>query len=637
MTIVPDPVDPHHDSSGRTRVRRRRRSARSETRSSLPPGLNSEWARPLAAFSVVGLLVPIHLRGIPPVVSLVLGALALALALGAVAVWGKFSRPLLRQGYLWCLAAGLLWTVVSAIRSPFPAPAASDLLRILTGAAAFTVGAFVLDTPFLRRSAFAVLALTTAAMAVTDLMGYGVRWQESTGTHFDATSLSRFGSHETTGTLLSLALPILVAFSVAASTDERLRMLAVASTFAVGFAWISVRCRSAWVGGTVAIAWVLALAAWQNRRHGRRREPTSPLMRWLMSPLPLVLLLWVGLIATGGLSGALSDRLRKAMNLVGPSMVSRLELWKAGASMATEQPWWGFGLGAYLVRQGEWSHRGQPSWEVLKRGGDLSNVAHNYTVQWAADTGWVGVGLLALGVASVLALAGRTVFQGEDRDDRTWGYGVQGAVLGAVATSMGSPAFHIGFVWCLLCLMAGIGCGPGLLRSDGPRWRIALLTVVVAMGTWGAAGMARRWATVPRAEPGIWELNVDAPGGIRPGEVVEWKASFRDAKGAVRSTFPGTRWDAPRWVVVSKSGAEETRTPAGEVPLANLEVRGVPVNSSLGHASLRVRIPDQLPGTTAELWVVGRFRDVDSNDYEALSVVTVERPGKPVETRSVRP
>jgi hypothetical protein len=306
--------------------------------------------------------------------------------------------------------------------------------------------------------------------------------------------------------------------------------------------------------------------------------------------------------------------------------------------MASEQPWWGFGLGAYLVRQGEWSHRGQPSWEVLKRGGDLSNVAHNYAVQWAADTGWVGGGLLALAVAAVVALSGRTLVGAEDRDDRTWGIGVQGAVVGAVVTSMGSPAFHIGFVWCLLCLMAGIGCGPGLLRPDGPRWRLALLVLAVGVGTVGAAGVARRWATVPRAEPGTWELNVDAPGGIRPGEVVEWKASFRDASGAVRSTFPGTRWDAPRWVVVSSAtGTEETRAPAGRIPLANLEVRGVPVNSGLGHASLRVRIPDEIPTGRVELWIVGRYRDIEGHDYEALSVVTVESPGKSATSPRVRP
>jgi len=80
--------------------------------------------------------------------------------------------------------------------------------------------------------------------------------------------------------------------------------------------------------------------------------------------------------------------------------------------------------------------------------------------------------------------------------------------------------------------------------------------------------------------------------------------------------------------VVSKTGPDETRTPAGDIPFSNLEVRGVPVRSDLGHASLRVRIPDQLPGNNAELWVVGRFRDTDGHDYEALSVVTVENGPK---------
>lgn len=633
-----DHDQPSGESSHGTRVRRRRRSRRSHDRPGPDRFEAGAWGRPLAAFGIVGLLVPVHLRGIPPTVGLVLSALALALALGSLAVWGAFPRVVARRWLAWILAAGVAWSVVAAVRAPFAAPAASDLLRILTGAAAFAVGAFVLDTPSSRRLALVVAAVLAGGMAVTDLMGYGARWQEASGTHFDASALSRFGSHETTGTVLSIVLPVLLAFAVGSSTRERVRLLALATSLVVGFAWISVRCRSAWVGGAVAVGVVLALAAWGDRSGGGGRRPESRLARWLSSPFPLMAAILVFVIAGGGLSGALGDRAQKALNLAGPTVLSRLELWRAGAAMATEQPWLGFGLGSYLVRQGEWSHRGLPAWEVLRRGGDLSNVAHNYALQWAADTGWIGVLLLLAGVTSVLVLAWRTRAEAPDDSDRIWGTGVFATVMGASVTSLASPAFHIGFVWCLACLLCGIAAGPGLLRPEGRRGRFgvtAIAIVLVVVGMWVAA---RRWSSVPGPQRGIWELTVDAPGGIRPGEVVEWRASFRDSRGNVRSTFPGTRWDPPRWVSVGGSGAAQTRETTGTIPVENLEARGIPVRSDLGHAVLRVRIPDALPGgSPRELWVVGRYRDTDGNEYEALSVVTIAPSGPGMGSGRPRP
>ena len=126
----------------------------------------------------------------------------------------------------------------------------------------------------------------------------------------------------------------------------------------------------------------------------------------LIGPALIVVLAFAGLLTFSQLAPLVSQRAATLSHALDDTSLSdRLHRWRAACRMASERPVAGWGLGAWLVMQGRWTHQGDDVPEVLASGTGHSNLAHNFWVQWAAETGGVGLGLHVALVAAFFAFS----------------------------------------------------------------------------------------------------------------------------------------------------------------------------------------------------------------------------------------
>jgi O-antigen ligase len=449
-----------------------------------------------------------------------------------------------------------LWTGVALFLTPplYRTMAGGELLRVVAGTVAFFVAAYGLEA---RERGVAVTGLLFLGclIALGDFARLGstaeIGQLARSGNH----SASVFGTHESVGSLLALLFPVALATALLADLDEKPRWAAYAGVLILGFAWIVARCRSAWIGGGIALLTLLILAWRASLRDPRRRPRTTRDMvrDALGSPLPLIVgaLLVMGI--GGGLATFLSQRAATFVNIKEDSSFQvRKTMWEGGAQMAAQKPVLGWGLGTYPILQGYWTHLGHEDWNVLVNGADHSDIAHNFYVQWAAEAGGVGLALHVAAVASWLLLAlrgavGRTLAPGE----KAILLGTSAAALGACVDAIASPAYQFHGVYAVLWALMGLGSGA-LGEREPQGARVGALPWIVA-GALGllAAGAVPLWgrsliAQADKEPRGTFNVVSDPPGPkLLPGQSVTLRAVFTDSAGKEASTSPGTTWEVP--------------------------------------------------------------------------------------------
>lgn len=440
--------------------------------------------------------------------------------------------------------------------------ATTELLRALLCAGVYLAAAFALRTSDLPALAWGVLALGTGVCAI-DLIGWGAR----TNALHSVGNSSVFGNHESIGSFLLLLLPVALSFALNRDVDDKARLGGQVVSLVVGAGLLLARTRAAWIGAAAALVTLSVLYAVARPALLRRSQARGRVDRFsYLFPLALVALGFGTLIVMGNVLPLVSQRAATFARIRDDSsLADRLHRWRSAARMTAERPVTGWGLGTWPPLQGRWTHQGDDTGEVLQNGTGHQNLAHNFWVQWASETGATGLALhVAFVVAVVVAGAGALKRSGGgaiSTANAALAAGCLASVVGGAVDALGSPAYNFPGVSALWWLWMGVGLaalrplargregGDGLAPAAQPLRRVAwagaaeagllAAALVLAAGHLSAAGATGTPRGTLRVSA---QLLGPAPGGGDTGTVVLWTASFIGAAGKERPTMPGTVW-----------------------------------------------------------------------------------------------
>lgn len=451
--------------------------------------------------------------------------------------WQDDLRVAARRGPNPLLLALLAWCALSLTVSPYRAYAAAEMLRVLLCAGVYFTAAYGLRADQLRPAVGFVLC-GGVGIALYGFIEFGTRG----GSAIEGV----FGNHENLGSFLMVLLPVALALALDRAGEERGRIGAQAAAVVLGGALLLARTRSAWIGGAVALVTLSLLFA--------RFAPVRLTARnryLVISPLLIVAAAFALLIGMGQIAPLVSARAATLARVQDDgSFTDRLHRWRAACRMASERPLTGWGLGIWPVVQGRWTHQGDDAPQVLARGTGHSNLAHNFWVQWAAETGVVGLTLYVGVFVAFLLSAVRALPTVPSGFRRTLLMGCIAAVTAACVDGLGAPSYNLPGVSVLPWLWMGIGIAacregqpgiPALLHS-----RPGTLIASTAAGLAAALlvlGIGYKQRLDGRSVPRGTFTVTAAPSGPVPSDArVLWTATYRDADGRALATSPGTVW-----------------------------------------------------------------------------------------------
>ncbi len=288
----------------------------------------------------------------------------------------KFAAASRRPDF-WLLAL-LVWISISSTRSlgtPWAAAAGTEALRWGAGIGlALTLGWFWRHTELAGQ----FLVTLTGVMALFGILG------GETAAHSGLAG--PYHDHQLYGSVLVLLLPFSAVFALSASS-ALWRWGSLAAGAAGTLCLLLSQTRSAWAGLTAALLVLSWL--WLSR-------PASRPPRLRVAFIPFAVLLF-GLLLAWLLAGPAAQQAamtHRAATLTALSQDgswhARLDLWRSTARMIAAHPALGIGLGRYPGTVWLWTSAAgllpplaHPS---------LSNEAHSFYGQTAAETGLIGLG-----------------------------------------------------------------------------------------------------------------------------------------------------------------------------------------------------------------------------------------------------
>ena len=355
----------------------------------------------------------------------------------------------------WLLAL-LCWLLLSAGRSletPWARVALTEALRWSAG-----IGLALALGLLLRHTRLAARFVVTLAGAVALLgMADGLRPGGGglTGPYQD---------HQLYGSVLLLLLPPAVAVALTAH-DFRWRLGGIAASGVGALCLALSQTRSAWAGALVAA--LVFGGLWLFRSGSRRRAGRSVLIT-AAALVGALLALWL-LLAPLDLRAPLTARVGTLSTLsVDQSWQERLTIWRGASRLVAAHPLYGIGLGRYPGTQWVWTQAGHPL-EPSERP-SLSEEAHDFYLQTAAETGLIGLGLYVMALAAFVFQGMRRL--GRARRHRSASHDALiiaslSLVAGQAVDALASPSWQFGeasfFFWALL------GLGMAAMRREEPE------------------------------------------------------------------------------------------------------------------------------------------------------------------------
>lgn len=498
-------------------------------------------------------------------------------------VWQKIlslgSRP-----EFWLISL-LAWALASAGRSlgtPWAAAAGTEALRWTVGIGlALALGWGLRRTEMAGQ--FAVLLL--GAMAGIGILGGGSVQGDLTGPYRD---------HQLYGSVLLLFLPLNAGVALSAKSSSW-RWGALAALTAGTLCLFLSETRGAWFG-LAAAGLVFGGLRWKLLSQQKLSLKAILEQRAALVP-PLVLLtgLFFGLVSIWLLSSPPDQKaalLARAATLLSlghdTSWQTRLALWRGTAHLVAAHPLVGIGLGRYPGAEWRWTHAG--GLLLPTEHPSLSNEAHSFYGQTAAELGLLGLGLYLTALAAFTVQAIRRLTPSRRHRRPSFGgqqlllIAVVSALAGQSVDALASPSWQ--FPEASLLFWAVLGLGLAALRRETVPAADAPLPVPLRRAArWALSGglaVALAAQILPLgllltpveayASPAGWTLNsitvtrVGSTGTVTAGSVVQFKV-------VANYTTPNSNSVAQDVTTDSSTGYSATIThttgPTGAVAFAN--------------------------------------------------------------------
>ncbi len=464
-------------------------------------------------------------------------------------VWQKISCLGSRPEF-W-LVTLLLWALVSACRSigtPWAAAAETEALRWTAG-----IGLALALGWGLRRTEMAgqFTVLLLGAMAGIGILGGGSVQGALTGPYRD---------HQLYGSVLLLLVPFNAGVALAAKSPSW-RWGALAALTAGTLCLFLSETRGTWFG-LAAAGLVFGGLRWKLLR--QQKTTLKALLQQraaLVPPAVLLLGLLFGLLSIWLLSSPPDQKaalLARAGTLFAlsrdGSWQTRLLLWRGTAHLVAAHPLFGIGLGRYPGAEWRWTHTGgvlMPSEHP-----SLTNEAHSFYGQTAAEIGLPGLALYLAALAALTALALRRLTPSRRRRHSFGGQqmlliAAVSALAGQSVDALASPSWQ--FPEASLLFWAVLGLGLASLQRDAvPAADTPLPAPLRRAGRWAFSGgltVALAAQILPMGllltpveaytEPGNWTLVsttttlVSPKGAVTPGTTLSFQvlANYKNAAG----------------------------------------------------------------------------------------------------------
>lgn len=395
-------------------------------------------------------------------------------------------NPFIVALLLWCIYSALL-PLIGGVPfgrriEPFAIP---EVLRMVFCIGVFWTAAYALRARDLRPVVVGVMTMGLL-VALYGLIRFG-----DSG-HRQMELISIFGNHEQVGSYLMLMLPVAAAFALDKSGDTKLMLAAQVTAVVLAGALLLTRTRSAWIGESVGLIMLIVLFLWKNPVKFSLQNKSA-----LIGPSVILVIGVAMLMFSSQLAPLLSQRAATMTSALSDASLSdRMHRWGAACRMAHDRPITGWGLGTFPVLQQNWTGTGDDSLVVLAHGTGHTNLAHNFWVQWQAETGAVGQFLYVAVLIAFFACVIRRLPDLQPGFRRSLAIGCIAATAAACGDMVGSPSYtfpgvsSIPWLWMGLAVAA---CRPEKRsRSDAPEalpanpawvWIVSAVTGILVAGT----------------------------------------------------------------------------------------------------------------------------------------------------------
>jgi O-antigen ligase len=379
------------------------------------------------------------------------------------------ARSLLREGALPWLLLVLLWCVVNTVWPPTNSLKFGGIMRpvaILEDLRiALCVGAFVTAGYGLRAVDIKPMALIVLAMTVA-FSFYGLANAGTAGA--DHALISVFGNHEQAGSFIMLFLPVAMAVAIDGNNGVRVGLPFQSGTVVLACTLILSRARSAWIGEIFGLLTFFTI--WFRcspiRLSGLNRTK-------FIGPALIMSMCLVVFALFGEMHPLLMARISTFANGVqDASLAERIHRWTSACRMLAERPLTGWGPGAFPVLQKVWTGSGDAPDEVLRHGTGHSNLAHNFYVQWGAETGIVGLTLYVAALVAFFLNTVRLTPKLQPGINRSLAIGSLASAVSAWGDMIGSPSYSYPAESILSWMIMGLGiaaCRAGWKGEDSGR------------------------------------------------------------------------------------------------------------------------------------------------------------------------
>ncbi len=266
-----------------------------------------------------------------------------------------------------------------------------------------------------------------------------------------------FGDHQLFGGFLMLLFPVTLVAAVTAEDPRRKIAYQVCAVLTV-VCLIMSGLRSAWLG-TLALLVALAAFSWIG-------SPTRDKLATLKAQYIVPILTLVACCVFVAMQGDLGRTIQRRISAGDRTLLQRQQYWYAAEQLIIVKPVLGWGLGTFPVYQFPYSQMGRTGDVVLQSQPALSEMAHNFWLQTAAEEGLIGVALFASILLTFLVAGVRRLRTLRGGIRRSLLLACMAGMIGFAVDGITNPAWQYGQVNIYFWLMLGLGVACMRPRPD---------------------------------------------------------------------------------------------------------------------------------------------------------------------------